>query len=173
MFKNILKGAVLYLVILVFVVPVIILLLFANAARKQTKDNVVSTPTGTPIDTSFQQKVPLPSKEDVVRTFCNLIDEAKISEAVSMMDIKDDTTRQSWGVYLNNFSSFKLINIKKSSIDETGNSFEVDIKVTLKENLTDLPIPNYGWENGVNRRWIGVIDSGQGLYKISEIATGP
>lgn len=167
--KNLFKGIGLYLFVLVFIVPIIILVLFANASRKQGVNQINATPTGN----LAQQNVPLPSKEDTVRTFCNLIDEGKISEAVSMMDIKDETTKQAWGVYFNNFSSFELINIKKSTLDKTGNSFEVDIKITLKEDLQNLPIPNNGWVNGVNKKWIDVVDNGPSRYKISGIATGP
>lgn len=169
MFKGIFSKAIIYLIVLVFIVPVIVLFLFGNLSKKQ----VNNSPSPVPYSSSISQNVPLPSKEDVVRTFCSLIDEGRITEAVSMMDAGDDEVRQSWGVYLNNFSSFKLMNIKKSVIDETGNSFEVDIDVKLKKNLMDLPIPNYGWENGVNKRWIGLIEKENGLYKISEIATGP
>jgi hypothetical protein len=125
-----------------------------------------STPSSVP-------SVSLPSREDIVRNFCELINEGNISDAVSMMDISDDTTKQSWGVTFNNFSSFNLVNIEKSSIDERGNSFEVDIDITLKEDLTNLPIPNYGWENGMNKRWINLIEKEKGIYKITEIATGP
>jgi hypothetical protein len=49
----------------------------------------------------------------------------------------------------------------------------VDINVTLKKNLTDLPIPNYGWVNGMNKKWINLTEIGQGHYKIAGIATGP
>lgn len=169
MFKNIFKGAILYVFILVFIVPIIILVLFANASRKQTKNDVSNTPT----PAAVQQNVPLPSGEDIVRIFCNLVDEGRISEAVGMMDIKDDTVKQSWGVYLSNFSSFKLVEINKSKIDDSGNSYEVDINIALKKNLTDLPIPNYGWVNGINKKWINLVKKETGLYKISEIATGP
>jgi hypothetical protein len=169
MFRYIFSKVTIYVIILVFIVPIIIFLLIGNASKNQIKNNATGTPTAIPSG----QNVPLPSKENIVRTFCNLINEGRISDAVGMMDIKDDTTRQSWGVYLNNFSSFKLISIGKSKIDETGNSFEVDIDVTLKKNLTDLPIPNYGWANGVNKRWINVVEKEKGKYKIAEIATGP
>jgi hypothetical protein len=158
MFKKIFKGMLLYVLILVFVVPAIIIFLFANASRKEM---------------NIQQNVPLPTKEDTIRTFCVLIDTGRISDAVGMMDITDETVKQSWGVYLNNFASFELININKSKIDETGNSFEVDVNVILKKNLTDLPIPNYGWENGLNKRWFNMVKKENGLYKITEIATGP
>ena len=170
MLKSIFIKVIIYLVIVIFIVPVIILVLFVNATRKQSKNNnLVSTPTVLP----SQQNAPLPSKEDVVRIFCKLIDEKRISEALYMMDINDDMLKQSWGVYLNHFSSFKLTNIKKSSTDKTGNSFEVDINVILKENLTDSSIPNYGWDNGINKRWISLVEKEPGKYKISGIATGP
>jgi len=109
----------------------------------------------------------------MVRTFCELIDGGRISDAVLMMDLKDDAERQSWAVSLNNFSSFKLVNIKESKIDKTRNSFEVDIDVSLKKNLTDLPIPNYGWVEGINKRWINLKEVETGKYKIAGIATGP
>lgn len=169
MLRNILKGSTLYILVLIFIVPIIILVLFANTVKKENKTGSISTPTATPVG----ENVPLPSKEDVIGTFCELINEGRISDAVSMMETKDDATRQSWGVSLDNFSSFKLVDIKKSSIDETGNSFEVDINVTLKKNLTDLPIPNYGWVNGMNKKWINLTEIGQGHYKIAGIATGP
>jgi hypothetical protein len=167
-FKPILSKVAVYLAVLVFVVPLIVLILFANATRRQNEN--IATPT---TSTSAQANVPFPTKEDVVRTFCALIDEGRIADAVSMMDIKDDTTRQAWGVSLNNFSSFKLTNINKSTIDNSENSYEVDINVTLKKNITDLPIPNYGWTNGLNKRWIGVTESRPRNYKITGIATGP
>ena len=170
MFKPIFSKVIFYAIIIVIIVPVIILILFANTSRKQAKYNApVNNPTGLPL----QQDISLPSKEDVVITFCNLVDEGRISEAVSLMNIDDDIVKQSWGVSLNNFSSFKLINIKKSSADENGNSFEVDINVVLKKNLTDLPVPNYGWVNGINKKWINLIEKEPGKYIISEIATGP
>jgi hypothetical protein len=170
MFKRLFKGVFIYILFLVFVFPVIIFALIGNASRKQDDNN---KPTNTPPDILTQQNVPLPTKEDTVRTFCNLIDEGRVSDAITLMDINDETVRQSWGVYLNNFSSFKLVNIGKSKIDETGNSFEVEINVTLKKNMSDLPISNYGWVNGVNKRWFNLVKKENGLYRISEIATGP
>jgi hypothetical protein len=168
MFKSILSKIIIYSLILVFVVPVIIFLILGLESKKQ------AARSGSPINTlSESQVVPMLTKEDVVRTFCNLINEGRISEAVGMMDIIDDTVKQSWGVYFNNFSKFELVDINNSKMDPNGNSFEVDINVTLKKNLTNLPIPNYGWENGVNKRWIVLAEKGNNEYKVSEIATGP
>jgi len=173
MFKNIFKGTLLYIVISVFVVPIIILLMVGNASRKnngndnQTQTTGILTLTTTPAS-AFPQDVSLPSKEDIVKTFCNFVDEGQVSEAVGMMDIANDSDKQLWGVYLNSFSSFNLVNIKKSAIDESGYSFEVDVDAKLKNGNE-----GYGWVNGVNKKWINLVDVGAGHYKIQGIATGP
>ena len=173
MFKKIFKGAFLYIIILVFIIPIIIFLMAGNASRKNSESNGepqttgTSTPASAPVSTSLQDVSP-PSKEDVVRTFCELIDKGVISEAVGMMDLVNDSDKQSWGVYLNSFSSFKLINIKESTIDESGYSFEVDIDAKLKDGNE-----SYGWVNGINKKWINLLDAETGHYKIQGIATGP
>jgi len=101
MFKSILIKIGIYLVILVFIVPVIILVLVGNASRRTAQEsNQDQTPgvpvsMGTPVS-SASQNVPLPSKEDIVRTFCELIDEGRISDAVSMIDTTDKTAKQTW-----------------------------------------------------------------------------
>jgi len=41
----------------------------------------------------------------------------------------------------------------------------VDINVALKKNLTDLPIPNYGWVNGMNKKWINVVEKEKDIIK--------
>jgi len=143
--------------------------------KKNTNEpEVLNSPVLTAVSSpSPEISISLPSKEDIVRTFCELIDEGRISDAVLMMDLKDDAERQSWAVSLNNFSSFKLVGIEESKVDASGNSFEVDIDVSLKKNLTDLPIPNYGWVEGINKRWISLKEVEDSKYNIAEIATGP
>lgn len=171
MFKGVSFKVVVCFLIFVFVAFTITFFVIDRFPKKKSVDNdfkegpVVSDYVG-----STSSGIPLPRKEDVVRTFCNLIDEGRISDAVDMTTVEGEVKKQSWGENFNNFSLFKLVNIRESEIDE--NSFEVDIDVKLKENLINLPIPNYGWENGVNKRWINLIEK-DGLYKISEVATGP
>ncbi|OGM76768.1 hypothetical protein A2188_02125 [Candidatus Woesebacteria bacterium RIFOXYA1_FULL_43_9] len=98
--------------------------------------------------------------QDVINVFANLINEGKITEAKSLLKIESD----GW----NNFSEFRI-----KSLKETGdNVYEVDFEVVLKEDLQNLPIPNYGWVNGVNKRWITVAKIGDS-YKITGIGTGP
>jgi len=173
---RVIKVLFFYILILVFVVPILVLFFLGNLSRKDNQKQDISvsisetTPTPKPQEL---ETTPFLSKEDFVRKFCNFIDEGKIVEAIGMMDVQEETAKQIWGVVFNNFSSFKLTKIKESSLDKSGNSFEVEIEVSLKKNLADLPIPNYGWENGVNKRWINLVDFGGGVYKIKEISTGP
>jgi hypothetical protein len=130
----------------------------------------VETPTEKP--TNVPTSVPLPQKEDIVRSFFRLTDEGKIPEAISMLSSKltgDDTEKQTWGVMLN---AFEKIEVK--SIENAGkNIFKVTLDIEMKpgsENVT--PIPYYGYGNGEFVRWIGLTKEG-GLWKISDIATGP
>lgn len=169
MFKYIFSKTIIYFVILIFILPVVILFLFGNLSRK----NTTKTTSEEEVLDNTLVSVPTPTKEDIIKTFCSLIDEGDITKAISMMDLEDDDIKQSWGVIFNNFSSFKLIEIQKSKIDVSGNSFEVLIDVSLKKDLVDLPIPNYGWFDGENTRWINLIEETPNVYKISEIATGP
>ena len=111
--------------------------------------------------------VPLPRPEDVINSFANLINEGRISDAVGIIKTANDTEKQTWGVALNNFANFEIKNIKGGA-----DVYEVDINVTLKEDLQDLPIPNYGWVNGVNKRWFTLVKDGN-TYKITGIGTGP
>lgn len=158
MLRFITKRVIIYTALVLFVVPVLIFLAIGLSSKNndQVSLNQVST------------DVPLPSKEDVIRTFCNLIDEGRIDSVVGMMIVNDDSEKQAWGVMFNSLSSFKLISIKNSLIDNADNSFEVEIDATIKDGKED-----YGWINGINKRWINLVEYEKGKYKIAGIATGP
>lgn len=167
MSKFIIKRVVLYTAFLLFIVPVLIFIAIGFSAKDKGQNTAESGILENFVETT-SDSVPLPSKEDTVRSFCNLIDEGRVSEAVNMMNTEEDTEKQAWGVTFNSFSSFKLISTKPSSIDDTGNSFEVDIDAVLKSGKE-----SYGWINGINKRWINLVEYEKGKYKIVGIATGP
>lgn len=121
------------------------------------------------------ESVPLLSGEDVIRTYTSLIDEQNIAEAVGMMNIQDDAVKQSWGVYLDSFSSLTLKRIdpyNKNEWTDTHETFQVLFAAQMKPEAASAAIPNYGWENGDNVRWVS-ISKVNALWKIAEIATGP
>lgn len=119
--------------------------------------------------------VPLPSDEDIIRNFANLIEEGKADSAAKMMKTKDDSELQAWAVQFSNITSFKVLKIEKSREEEWTNSkhyYKVLFDVWMDPRSADAPIPYYGWQNGQNTRWLTLEKVGN-VWKIAEIATGP
>jgi len=143
------------------------------AQRIQSGNNIVILKNPTPTQTqTTQAQVPLPQGEDIVRNFFNLINEGKVSDAVSMLTpstISDDNSKQAWGVQ---FNAFEKITVKK--IEPAGeDTYKVTLDVKMKpgtENAT--PIPYYGWGNGEFVRWISM-EKVDNTWKVIGIATGP
>lgn len=137
------------------------------AERIQNGENVASSQ---PTPTS-QTTTPIPSGEDIVRTFFSLISEGKIADAINMMTpnaIGNDSQKQAWGVQ---FNAFKKINVKKveSSLE---NTYKVILDIEMKPESANVPIPYYEYENGENFRWVG-LEKIDNSWKITGIATGP
>ncbi|MCR4326662.1 MAG: hypothetical protein NUV52_03335 [Candidatus Roizmanbacteria bacterium] len=122
--------------------------------------------------------VPLPSAQSIGRTFLELIGEKDIDRALSMMSadmLGDEAQQQAWGVQFNAFESF-VVTSMQDSLKETWTSdtqqFKAVIEVTMKPDAIEAPIPNYGWDNGENIRWI-VMKKINGRWNVDAIATGP
>jgi hypothetical protein len=124
-------------------------------------------------------EVPLPQGEDIVRSFFNLIEEGRIPEAVAMMDVSavpNESAKQAWGVQLNVFSLIAVKSIEPSNIgDETEGqkTYKLVLDVSIKPGSEKAVIPNYGWENGENIRWVSLKKDESGMWKILGIGTGP
>jgi hypothetical protein len=133
-------------------------------------------PTITPV--KQQESAPLPQEEDIIRTFINLINEDKPSEAVMMMAksiTDDDSQKQAWAVQFNNISLIKIISINPSSPEnwtDSQHSYELKLDLKMNPDSSMAPIPYYGWNNGENIRWINLVKE-DNLWKIKSIATGP
>jgi len=136
-----------------------------------------NTPTTEMTPTSATSTVPLPTEEDVIRTFFGLIDEARIPEAVAMMSVEavpDGSYKQAWGVQFNALDSIKVSKIEpygQENWSSSKHTYKVNLEVTVSENAANAPIPYYGWENGDNLRWVEIVKEGD-LWKINQIATG-
>ena len=165
---------------------IVLCLIFGFAVFNSLKQNNSSgiVPTSTPSVTEVvsatptKGEVPLPQETDIIRTFINLIDEGKASEAVMMMPSKitnDDSTKQAFGVQYNAMESVKVIKIEESSKadwTETWHQYMVSLDVVMNPNSSGGPIPYYGFEKGENIRFITLIKEG-GQWKIEGLATGP
>lgn len=154
------------------IVLIILLLLGAGifmvvrSSRNVSPNNSVNPTIGVSPSPSPSKDVSLPTQEDVVRLFFQLINDQKASEAVKMLSqsaAPDDTTRQTWSVNFNSIKSVTIKSLKKSS----ENVYKVVLDIQLKNG--DF---QYGWYNGENIRWIEIVKENN-LYKINTIGTGP
>lgn len=138
-----------------------------------------SIPTIEPTNEVTKTAVPLPQETDIVRNFFNLINEGKPSDAVTMMssaNISNDSNKQMWGVEFNAFASVKVKSIESSMSEEwtaDRHTYKVVLDVKMKPEAASVqPIPNYGFENGENYRWVTILKEGS-LWKIEGLSTGP
>lgn len=117
--------------------------------------------------------VPLPTGEDIVRAFFNLINEKRILEAVAMLSREatpNEATKQTWGV---NFNSLESITVK--SINEWQKEVWADDEVAYKVTVVAKVKPEssfHAWADGENIKWIN-LKKEAGLWKIFQIASGP
>ena len=144
-------------------------------SKRQVPSNLQTTPGSSAVSSV---NVPLPTEEDIIRTFFNLINEHRIPEAVGMLSqesVPDNAAKQAWGVQFNALNSVKVQKIEASNQNEWLEDRHV-YKLTLETSVSPLaanaPIPYYGWENGVNIRWVE-IQKENNLWKIVGLATGP
>jgi len=162
-------GKVLF--ILLVIASVSVAAVFFYPKNRSQSNHVSVVPTTVPSQTV--ESAPLPSGEDVIRTFFELINEKRIPEAVEMFapsTIPDDTAKQAWGVSFNHFRSVKAEVIEKYRQDSWTPTLQI-YKVTLNIQ-TDAPAQEIIWENGTNTRWIELTKVNN-LWKIVGLATGP
>lgn len=123
--------------------------------------------------------VPLPTEEDIIRVFFELINEKRIPEAIEMMTpslVGNESAKQTWGVQFNSLKNMVVKKIEPSLKEEwtaQKEAFKVTVNLEVAKEAANAPIPYYGWENGDNLRWITLEKNENNLWKISAIATGP
>ena len=145
-----------------------------------TQTNVQDSNMVTVIPTTIQTTdnsggVPLPTAEDIIRSFVSLVEAKRPSDAVTTMKVTDDSEKQAWAVQFNAINSMKFIKSEKANESEwtsTKQMYKVTLDVQMNPNSADAVIPYYGWDNGQNIRWITLEKVGK-MWKISSIATGP
>lgn len=152
--------------------------------RIQKGENVGTSPRLSPttlfspttVPTVTKSVVPLPQEQDVLRSFFSVIDEGRPSDAAKMMNTTDDSTLQAWAVQFNAFQSIKVKSIESSMPEEwtsDTHTYKVILDVVMKPEAANVqPIPNYGYDNGENYRWISMKKVGN-IWKIQGLGTGP
>jgi len=174
---------------ILFVVAIIVLpFLFSGCGKKpatmekvpeQTAQEETNANVAQNQEVSETSEVPLPQEEDIARLFFSLINEKRIPEAVAMLDVSavpNDSAKQAWGVQFNIFNSVTVKSIAPSNVgDETESqkTYKVVLEANIKPGSEKAVIPNYGWENGENIRWVSLKKKSEGMWKILGIGTGP
>jgi len=153
-----------------------------TAFAQKVADRIVKGENQVVNNTSVEKKeaiVPLPQETDIVRSFFEIIGENRAPDAVNMMtpaNTSDDTTKQAWNTQFSAFKSLKITKVEpslQSDWTENNHNYKVTLQVEMKpEAASALPMPNYGWDNGQNIRWIQ-LQKIDGKWLIGAIATGP
>jgi hypothetical protein len=168
------KFAYLFLAIVATVVMVMSMGGTKKPEISSGSSTVAPTTNASPSST-IADSVPLPTGEDVISTFIQLINEQKIPDAIAMMDdtiIPSDSVKQQYGVIFNSFATILVQKIGPESFGkedwgEGEERYRVELLISIK------PQGQKGmWEEGVNTRWITVLKQ-QNRFMIHDIATGP
>ncbi len=128
--------------------------------------------------TSSQGTVSFPQETDIIRTYFNLIEERRVSEAVMMMSdliTGNDSEKQAWGVQLNAMKSVKVLDVAASMPEEwkdNEHTYKVTLDIVMDPSSVNGPIPYHGYDNGKNIRWVTLQKTGN-VWKVMGIGTGP
>lgn len=151
---------------------------FAQAVSNRILKKDFQTSSVAPTENK-ESVVPLPQEIDIVRSFFEIIGEHRPSDAAMMMtptNTNNDSTKQAWALQFNAFKSMAVKNIEpsmQSDWTENMHSYKVILQVEMKpEAASAQPIPNYGWDNGINTRWIQ-LEKINSKWMIGGIGTGP
>ncbi len=127
-----------------------------------------------PIDRTALQK---PREEDhreaIVKFFeyVNNKDYGHVSLQLSYHMCPNDTMRAMW---FENFKSIKSVEVKSIEVNRLPEwTDEIEYYKVVLDIKTDASPEQFGWENGLNTRWISIIPQGPGYWSIKEIATNP
>jgi hypothetical protein len=141
-----------------------------------SSSTVTEFPTPTVKVIVFQPQV---VEADTVNNFFNLINEHKITDAISMFTVQalgDESQKQAWGVMFNAFESVKVKSVSSSMPEEwtaSKHTYKVIMDVKMKpESANVQPMPYYGWGNREFYRWVTLEKVGN-FWRIDGISTGP
>lgn len=151
-------------------------LLFASRVNEKnypTKPPIIS---GTVL--SVATGVPLQQETEVVHRFFSSIQHRQIAKAIGMMDeemTQDEKVKKAWEDQFNAMESVEVISIDTSLLEDwtgTRHTYKVMLEIKMDPSSVNSQIPYYGYENGINIRYISLIKSGT-IWKVGGIATGP
>jgi hypothetical protein len=140
-----------------------------------TLDSVSITPSQT---TSRENTVPLPTQQDIIRSFFTLINDKRVDDAITMMTDEmagDSNTKNLWKKQFQAMKSVTVVSIAPYTPIEPGQKEEyaVNLDIVMTPESVNEMIPQYGYENGQNMRFMTMTKLKNGMWRIAGIATGP
>jgi len=132
-------------------------------------------------DQSFTQEdsggVPLPEDKELITSFSNLISQGKAKDAVKMLSLQNTSSEEMKKMWQEQFEAMKSVKVlslepaMKSSWTDQRREYKVVLDMVMDESSKDAPIPYYGYDQGVNTRFIVLVKEGD-KWSIETIATG-
>jgi hypothetical protein len=172
-------------IIIFFAIPVLTVttLLFINNAAflggvEQSRINDIKQQQDagkTPGSTSNK----IPTDTELLQLFFQAIQEKNTSISLGMLDpanFSNDAALKEWEKQFTSFEKAQIMNIEP--VNQAGwgindHVYKITLSVKMLPEAASAPIPNYGWQNGDNIRWVKVRKGADNLWRVLEIATGP
>lgn len=113
-----------------------------------------------------------------IMMFFQAIDEGRSLEAIKMMSpqlVPGSDVRNGWKRQLSTIGAIHVADVAETDESSTAScvAYKVTLDVHLRARAPDADIPNYGWEEGRNTRWVLLCPDDGGAWVISSIGTGP
>lgn len=121
---------------------------------------------------------PLSGQTTAIERFFAAIDGGRIDEALALMNqelIPDAPAKKAWKRQFAAIRSIHVAEVRPVEGTETDRcpEYKVSLDARLAAGAAHAPIPNYGWDENRNVRWILLCPGPNGAWLISSLGTGP
>jgi len=172
-------------IVIFFAIPILTVtsLLFINNAAflggvEQSRINDIKQQQDTgknPTDASN----PKPTDKEFIQLFFATLETKNTAVSLGMLDpsnLINEATAKEWEKQLTSFEKAQVTNIEPLNEDKwtlTDHVYKTTVNVKMLPEAASAPVPNYGWQNGDNIRWITVRKGADDLWRVVTIATSP
>lgn len=128
-------------------------------------------------ETALSEKTAAEHSAAIAR-FVAAIDDGRIDDALAMMGpnlVPDAAARAAWTRQFAAIISLRLVEVRPASAGANGPCFDyrVALEAAVSPEAAKAPIPNYGWDDHPNLRWIALCPGSNRSWLISSFGTGP
>jgi hypothetical protein len=87
----------------------------------------------------------------------------------------NEASVEEWKKKFTSFEKAQIVNLEpenQSGWSINNHTYKVTVNVKMLPEAAGASVPNYGWQNGDNIRWITLRKGADNLWRVLEIATG-